>query len=143
MQFITTLLTSLLSATTFALPVTTPVTPGKPVTWAISHYTTDCSPGGCVYNFEITSYGDQTPLPAFTTSCKGTDVQNSFKACANSQIQANLKPATEALTLLVERLYPVGDEKVLYAGNVTFRTVAPVEEQSAEMLAYPYGQITN
>jgi hypothetical protein len=143
MQFTMTLLTSLFSATAFALPATTPVTPGKPVTWAISHYTTGCSPGGCVYNFNIASYGDQTPFPAFSTSCEGTDVQNAFKACADSQIQANLKPTTEALTLFVERLYPVGDETLLYAGNVTFPTVALSQEQSAEMLAYPYGQIAN
>jgi hypothetical protein len=141
MQFTTTILVSLLATSSFALPQTI-VHPGAPVTLEISHYKTGCSPSGCTYNFDIASYGDQTPLGPFSTSCSGTDVQNADVACGDSQIQANLVPTGDgSFNLRVERLGKLNDETLLIAGNVTFPVVAEGQEQGAEMLAYSYGQL--
>ncbi|EAW14056.1 uncharacterized protein ACLA_070890 [Aspergillus clavatus NRRL 1] len=66
-------------------------TPNPALTWHVSDFSTGCSPGGCVYRFNI--LGIAAPnTPGFNTTCNGTDVQEDYAFCQDKHIKANVIP---------------------------------------------------
>lgn len=119
------LLASLLS-TTFALPhqshsTTRSNSPPSLGPWSIT-YNPGCgtSPAGCLYTFNISyspSYGSQEP--AFSTSCQGTNIQGSYKPCADASVSSNEYSNGLNDTLMVQHVYNVGEATYTVTGNVT------------------------
>lgn len=97
-----TLLSALSLSSASAIPARAKDSPA--LTWHVSDFTTGCSPGGCVYHFNIA--GVETPnTPGFDTRCSGTDTQDGYKACDDKHVLATLNPKT----------YPVWNVQVKHA----------------------------
>lgn len=78
---------------------------GNPaLTWHVSDFSTGCSPGGCIYNFDIKGIETEN-TPGFETHCTGSDTQESYKACDDGHVLATLNPET----------YPVWNVQVKHA----------------------------
>ncbi|KAL2067454.1 hypothetical protein VTL71DRAFT_1879 [Oculimacula yallundae] len=112
----TTLLTTIL-----ALP--TPDTPAvNPISWRVTNFSEGCSPGGCVYQFNIASPNTPSSLgePAFNTVCHGTNVANKMQPCDNPAITVNELPGSGKFTLVVEHQW-TNEKGVTYTvrGNHT------------------------
>ena len=91
MQFTAAFLATIFSATALTAPAPqTIVTPGKPVTWEISHFDPYMSGDGKSYTFDIESYNGQAGTSSFSTYCFGSTTQAGFVPCADSQIEATL-----------------------------------------------------
>ncbi|PYH83006.1 hypothetical protein BO82DRAFT_401028 [Aspergillus uvarum CBS 121591] len=63
------------------------------LTWHVSNFTTGCSPGGCVYNFNILGVATKN-TPGFNTTCSGTTTDSSsddLVSCQNPLIKSRVK----------------------------------------------------
>ncbi|PYH44253.1 uncharacterized protein BP01DRAFT_374834 [Aspergillus saccharolyticus JOP 1030-1] len=61
------------------------------LTWHVSNFTTGCSPGGCVYNFNILGIATKY-TPGFNTSCSGTtESSDDLVSCQNPLIKSRVK----------------------------------------------------
>ncbi|KAL4876062.1 hypothetical protein BJY04DRAFT_200521 [Aspergillus karnatakaensis] len=61
------------------------------LTWHVSGFDVGCSPGGCVYNFNI--YGVASPnTPAFNTTCNGTSLEKDYVECKDPGVLSQLVP---------------------------------------------------
>ena len=128
MRFPSFLLTSLLT-TALALPhqargiseSDSPISVGP---WSLT-YNPGCgtSPAGCVYAFNITytpPYGSsQASEPAFSTSCQGTNIQGSYRACTDASVSSNEYSNGLNDTLMVQHVYTSGEATYTVTGNVT------------------------
>ncbi|GAB1204862.1 hypothetical protein BDV32DRAFT_127922 [Aspergillus pseudonomiae] len=74
------------------------------LSWHVSNFNTGCSPGGCVYNFNITGVASQN-TPGFQTHCSGTNVQDDYAFCDDKLVKAKV----------VSQLYPVWTVHVQHA----------------------------
>lgn len=74
-----------------AIPVRSTGNPA--LTWHVSNFSTGCSPGGCIYNFNIAGIGTEN-TPGFNTTCSGNDVQDGYNPCADKHVRAQLNPHT-------------------------------------------------
>ncbi|CAL5869793.1 uncharacterized protein PFLUO_LOCUS4023 [Penicillium psychrofluorescens] len=83
---------ALLSTLGLSAPITDAGTAAAPA-WKVTDFTTGCSPGGCVYSFNIHA-AKSANTPAFSTTCNGTDEQNGLQPCEDANILSNLKPET-------------------------------------------------
>ncbi|KAB8074451.1 hypothetical protein BDV29DRAFT_201330 [Aspergillus leporis] len=72
--------------------------------WHVADFSTGCSPGGCVYNFNITGVASQN-TPGFHTHCSGTNVQKDFVFCDDKHVKAKV----------VTQLYPAWTVEVQHA----------------------------
>jgi hypothetical protein len=82
---LSTILPALLSGLSFtnALPTV------APPTWQASNFTLNCSPGGCIYSFNITGARSEN-TPAFSTHCEGKTPNATL--CLDKNITARVKP---------------------------------------------------
>jgi len=98
-------LSSILSAA-LALPSTNP-TARSPVgtEWSVYNYIEGCSPGGCVYGFNITRGSSPTNEPGFATYCSGTNVASKLQSCQDPTINSNEIPGTGNVALVVQHKY--------------------------------------
>ena len=143
MHFTSALLASFLSASALALPQTT-VQPGGESLWQIENYQEGCSPGGCTYNFDISST-DANPSfgGAFSTHCTGTrSTESPSTNCTNAQFSSSSQVVeSEGAILFVTRLFPFGDETDVAGGNVTTAAPGGTSGQSFVMRAHVFGQL--
>jgi hypothetical protein len=147
MRLTTTLATTFLSTlltTTNAAPQTV-VNPGGITNWSVTNFEIGCSPGGCVYNFNISGPASADVGPAFATYCSGTDVQQKIVPCVNQNVQANLVPTQDVGLVLVVNRYGGGTDgnNGLMSGNAT---AAPSGEPAYPSFVIPakfYGDIVN
>jgi hypothetical protein len=95
MQFTTFLLVALLSIfdITFAGPAYyhhyRTVSPNPALTWHVSNFNTGCSPGGCVYRFDILGIATKN-TPGFNTTCNGTDVETDYTFCRDIYVKSKV-----------------------------------------------------
>ncbi|XMA11449.1 hypothetical protein WAI453_004240 [Rhynchosporium graminicola] len=87
----------------FAFPVLL-ITTSTPNSWRISNFSEGCSPGGCVYHFNIASPATHSSLnePVFSTVCHGTNVANKMQPCDDPAVTVDDFPGQGAFTLVVE-----------------------------------------
>lgn len=125
-----------------ALPQTV-VHPGAPIHLTVTRYTTGCSPGGCVYNFNISGPAAPSFGSAFSTYCSGTDVQNKMVACTEPSLSANLVPVVGGdQVLVVQRRFVEGSYDIeLWSGNYTTARVPAGTEQEFTIDVQAYGVI--
>ncbi|KAL3474394.1 hypothetical protein BJX99DRAFT_178248 [Aspergillus californicus] len=55
------------------------------LTWHVSDFDIGCSPGGCVYSFNVLGLASQN-TPGFNTTCNGTTAESDYVACRNSGV---------------------------------------------------------
>ncbi|KAK0103035.1 hypothetical protein ONS95_000783 [Cadophora gregata] len=124
-------LTSFL-ATTLALPspASSPYPTSKP-SWRVSNYTEGCSPGGCIYNFDIESPSTPSSLkePTFRTHCTGTNVAGTMQACRNPSITANSLPGPGKFTLVIQHSWTDKEAVTYFVGG----------NRTVEIGGYPKG----
>ncbi|RAL17712.1 uncharacterized protein BO97DRAFT_334202 [Aspergillus homomorphus CBS 101889] len=61
------------------------------LTWHVSNFTTGCSPGGCVYNFNILGIATKN-TPGFNTTCSGTtDSSDDLISCQDHLVKSRVK----------------------------------------------------
>lgn len=60
--------------------------------WKVTGFETGCSPGGCIYKFNIFGAAAAQNAPAFNTTCHGNDVANKYQPCDDPSVSANLIP---------------------------------------------------
>ncbi|KAL5340715.1 hypothetical protein BJX70DRAFT_360188 [Aspergillus crustosus] len=61
------------------------------LTWHVSAFDVGCSPGGCIYNFDI--YGvASSNTPAFNTTCNGTSLETDYVECKDPGVLSQLVP---------------------------------------------------
>ena len=123
MQFSTLLPIALsLSATAYAAPTPqTIVHPNTPVCLSITNYESGCSPAACTYSFTVSTPPSPPGAfgPAFSGSCAGNDIQDKYVNCTVEGVSANVVPLDQGLVLYIENLPVVGDETMVWVGNVT------------------------
>ncbi|KAH7383599.1 hypothetical protein BKA64DRAFT_682680 [Cadophora sp. MPI-SDFR-AT-0126] len=111
-----------LFTSTLALPFPAITSYPTKTSWRVSNYTEGCSPGGCVYSFDIASPSTPSSLkePSFHTICTGTNVAGSMQPCSNPAITANSLPLPGAFTLVIQHEWTT-EEGVTYflGGNRT------------------------
>ncbi|KAL2872705.1 uncharacterized protein BJX67DRAFT_340169 [Aspergillus lucknowensis] len=67
--------------------------PSNPaLTWYVSSFETGCSPGGCVYSFNIAGVASAN-TPGFNTTCNGTSVEKDYVECKDKGVLSQLVPA--------------------------------------------------
>jgi len=66
----------------------------KPAPWKATGWSIDCSPGGCVYEFNITGAKTEN-TPAFSTHCEG--ITPNATICDLKNITARVQPAGNPL----------------------------------------------
>lgn len=81
-------LTNLLAFLT-TLKDTTATPQANPSAWKATNWTLDCSPGGCIYSFNITGAASQN-TPAFNALCEG-QTPNATR-CTDQHITATVTP---------------------------------------------------
>ncbi|KAG4412250.1 hypothetical protein IFR04_014618 [Cadophora malorum] len=111
--------------------------------WEVSNYTEGCSPGGCVYNFDIASPTTPSSLkePAFRTNCTGTNVAGTMQPCLDPSITANSIPGPGKFTLVIQHewtdeegvTYFLGGNRTVEIGGYPKRFV--VEQTSVSAIA--------
>jgi hypothetical protein len=107
MKTSTTILT-FTSLLTSALAVPSSTGQTTPVPYCVIGFKEDCSPGGCIYNFDISFPGAPSSNggePAFSTRCTGTNVANKLQPCDDPQVLANEVPGSSNFTLQIEHTY--------------------------------------
>ncbi|KAL2014425.1 hypothetical protein VTN00DRAFT_1950 [Thermoascus crustaceus] len=106
-----------------------------PQSWEVTGFETGCSPGGCIYKFNISGAAGPQNAPAFNTTCQGTDVANRYQPCNDSSVSANLIPLGSPIwgvqvkhewTSGTGRFTALGDVNIT-AGTTSFRV--PVTQQ--------------
>ncbi|GES57049.1 dual specificity phosphatase catalytic domain protein [Aspergillus terreus] len=105
-------LTSLLAVALSTLAAAVPVTPGAradspSLTWHVSNFDTGCSPGGCVYTFNISGVASQN-TPGFNTHCNGTTTTSDgdeYTLCDDKHVKAQV----------VTKPYPVWNVKAQHS----------------------------
>ncbi|KAG2413285.1 hypothetical protein HFD88_002474 [Aspergillus terreus] len=105
-------LTSLLAVALSTLAAAVPVTPGAradspSLTWHVSNFDTGCSPGGCVYTFNIFGVASQN-TPGFNTHCNGTTTTSDgddYALCDDKHVKAQV----------VAKPYPVWNVKAQHS----------------------------
>lgn len=112
-------LASLLSSS-FAIPLTP--RQFNPITWSVTNWYDGCSPGGCIYSFNIStngSGGGQYPEPQFSTFCTGID-DRAEAACDDPSVFANEVGGVNNVTLVIQHTW----KKTLGDGSVgTFNLI--------------------
>jgi hypothetical protein len=74
----------------------------------VTNYKADCSLGGCIYTFNISTSTTTPPAsspvaePAFHTFCQGTNVQDALVACDDPSVSANEVNGWSNYTLVVQ-----------------------------------------
>ena len=138
MQFTLLIFTNLL-ATAFALPQG-PIHYG-PGPWYMTNYNPGCdtSPAGCAYSFNINymppyNSDPSTTEPAFSTSCKGTDIQGGYKACADMSVSSKDVPGIGNSTLFVQHVYNLGEALYTVTGNAT---ITDFQTEGQSFVIYP------
>lgn len=95
---------------------------GNPaLTWHVSNFTTGCSPGGCVYDFNIRGV-ETDNTPGFDTKCSGNDEQDGYKPCDNRHVRAQMNPHTyPEWNIKVKHVWTdeVGEYMTIGEANVT------------------------
>ncbi|PQE23487.1 phosphoinositide phosphatase Pten Tep1 protein [Rutstroemia sp. NJR-2017a BVV2] len=82
-----------------ASPISAATTP-----YQVTSYRSSCSPAGCIYNFDIsfTILSDSSSNePAFDTTCRGTNMQNTMKACTDGTVTAAQSSGESEVVLVV------------------------------------------
>lgn len=82
-------LTTLLPIFLSGLSLTNAVPQATPSSWKATNFTLNCSPGGCVYAFNITGAKSEN-TPGFNTHCEGKTPNATL--CADKNITATVKP---------------------------------------------------
>ncbi|RDW90435.1 uncharacterized protein DSM5745_02210 [Aspergillus mulundensis] len=105
------------------------------LTWHVSHFALGCSPGGCVYSFNILGHASQN-TPGFNTTCNGTSTQDDYAPCKDAGILAQIEPATypnwtvsvehQWREGMFEEFYAFGEKNVSVASNSTGTFTIPV-----------------
>lgn len=97
-----------LLASTLAVPVTPHIRQTTdPITWSVTNWIDGCSPGGCVYSFNISTNGPGTgqfPEPEFSTFCQGID-DRAAVACDDTSVLANEVGGSNNVTLVVQHTW--------------------------------------
>ncbi|KAL5363498.1 hypothetical protein BJX96DRAFT_167529 [Aspergillus floccosus] len=104
--------TSLLAVALSTLAAAVPVTPGAradspSLTWHVSNFDTGCSPGGCVYTFNIFGVASEN-TPGFNTHCNGTTTTSDgdeYTLCDDKHVKAQV----------VTKPYPVWNVKAQHS----------------------------
>ncbi|PVH86134.1 hypothetical protein DL98DRAFT_604004 [Cadophora sp. DSE1049] len=124
-------ITALFTSTSLALP--SPSSTSYPTTssWRVSNYTEGCSPGGCVYSFDIASPSTPSSFkePAFLTTCTGTNVAGHMQPCQNPSITANSLPGPGKFTLVIQHEWTTEDGVTYFLGG----------NRTVEIGGYPKG----
>ena len=102
-------------------------------TWSVTNYIDGCSPGGCVYSFNISTNGSGTgefSEPAFITFCTGIDDRVEAE-CNDPSVVTNEVGGLNNVTLVVQHMWKntlddgsVGTFKIM--GNFTVVFDAPL-----------------
>ncbi|KAL5051552.1 hypothetical protein BDW71DRAFT_55697 [Aspergillus fruticulosus] len=141
----TTLTLSLLSLTTtttaslpqsaYRMPARTADPTNPALTWHVSQFDLGCSPGGCVYSFNILGHASEN-TPGFNTTCNGTSTQDDYAPCKDKGVLAHIEPATypnwtvsvehQWREGMFEEYYAFGERNVSVAGNSTRSFTIPV-----------------
>lgn len=82
-------LSTLLPALLSGLSYTNALPKAAPSTWQASNFTLNCSPGGCIYSFNITGARSEN-TPGFNTLCEGQTPNATL--CLDKNITATVKP---------------------------------------------------
>ncbi|KAH6719319.1 hypothetical protein BKA61DRAFT_713648 [Leptodontidium sp. MPI-SDFR-AT-0119] len=107
-----------------ALPTTTSYPTSQPPSWRITNYTEGCSPGGCIYSFNIAS-----PFTPSSLNEPGTNVAGKMQTCNNPSISANELPGPGKFTLVVQHEWTTREGVTYFVkGN-----------QTVEIGGYPKG----
>lgn len=109
----------------FRMPERTSNPTNPALLWHVSDFGVGCSPGGCVYGFNI--YGvasDNTP--GFNTTCNGTSNQDHYAPCQGKGILSQIEPSSSRnWTVSVQHQWREGMFSEFYAmgeKNVTSNT---------------------
>ncbi|KAM3068120.1 hypothetical protein ACMFMG_011169 [Clarireedia jacksonii] len=100
----------------FASPTST-TTP-----YQVTSYRSSCSPAGCIYKFSISLdplSDSSSNEPAFDTTCRGTNMQDVMKACADETISADQSSGVNEVMLLVMHKYTVDGVEHARKGGYT------------------------
>ncbi|RDL41784.1 Uncharacterized protein BP5553_01763 [Venustampulla echinocandica] len=114
---------SLLFTTTLSLPSNTPraaLATGQ-YFWTVTNYTEGCSPGGCAYSMTLSTHSSTENEPAFSTTCKGTNVATAYQACEDPAIATREVNGFQNVTLAVRHIYDVGEAQYTIRGNITIK----------------------
>ncbi|KKK22050.1 hypothetical protein AOCH_003464 [Aspergillus ochraceoroseus] len=120
-----TIAVSIWSATTAsAFPIR--ITADNPaLTWHVSEFDVGCSPGGCVYTFNIYGIGTIN-TPAFNTTCTGTTVEQDYVKCKDPNVFAQVVPQLyPTWQIKAKHHWRQGDDADFYAlgqANITSGT---------------------
>jgi hypothetical protein len=137
----TTALFSVLT-TVFTPTLTAPVAAPVAAPWQVTNYTEGCSPGGCVYNFNIAWRGSPTNEPAFSTTCQGTNVAGpgNYQPCDDANIVSNAISGDLNETVFVSHKWvDENGNRYNVSGSVTLDTPLPESFQimKGEILRSP------
>ncbi|KAL2832959.1 hypothetical protein BDW59DRAFT_138971 [Aspergillus cavernicola] len=61
------------------------------LTWHVSAFDIGCSPGGCVYSFNIAGVASQN-TPGFNTTCNGTSTEHNYVECKDTGVLSQVVP---------------------------------------------------
>ncbi|KAI9368409.1 hypothetical protein BJX61DRAFT_546562 [Aspergillus egyptiacus] len=106
------------------------------LTWHVSDFDIGCSPGGCIYNFNILGIASEN-TPGFNTTCHGTTMDEDYVECKDKEVLSQVAPQGYTnYTVDVQHRWRKGQFAAFYAvGGVNVTSEQrnfkiPVEEAS-------------